>query len=88
MYRVLPNSTNKCIGVKGNSMGMPNEHRTGSRKPRLFGENPDNINRRDDDQPNKASGQTNAGIWSTVLGLKKPAHLPDDLSLIKEKLKQ
>ncbi|GFV88048.1 hypothetical protein TNCV_3241981 [Trichonephila clavipes] len=38
------------------------QHRTWSCKPRLVGKNRYNGSRREDDEPNEGSGQTNAGI--------------------------
>ncbi|GFX50204.1 hypothetical protein TNCV_2782261 [Trichonephila clavipes] len=52
-------------------MGTTNPHRTWGSKPRLFGENSDNRNRRGDGKPCKGSDQTNARIHSPVVELKK-----------------
>ncbi|GFX58064.1 hypothetical protein TNCV_4048221 [Trichonephila clavipes] len=48
-------------------MGLDIEH--------LVSEIHDNISHQEDDEPDEGCGQTNAGIWSTVVGLKKPAHM-------------
>ncbi|GFV41327.1 hypothetical protein TNCV_625001 [Trichonephila clavipes] len=48
-------------------METTNHLRTCGREPLKVGENRDSISRQEDDKPNKGSGQTNAGIWSTVV---------------------
>ncbi|GFX17775.1 hypothetical protein TNCV_475751 [Trichonephila clavipes] len=59
---------------------MMNQHRTQCRKPHLVGENRDS-SRQENDEPNEGLGQTNVGIDSAVVGLKKPArvHLLQDV---------
>ncbi|GFV30668.1 hypothetical protein TNCV_1777211 [Trichonephila clavipes] len=56
-------------------MGTTNLQRMGDRKPHLVGENRDNSSRRKNDAPDKGSGQANVGIWSAIVGLKKPARV-------------
>ncbi|GFS62618.1 hypothetical protein TNCV_3736891 [Trichonephila clavipes] len=52
---------------------MTNHQRTCGCKPCLVGKNHDNSKRREDNEPDEGSGQTNEGIWSVEVGLKKPA---------------
>ncbi|GFW65679.1 hypothetical protein TNCV_891691 [Trichonephila clavipes] len=52
------------------SMGTTNHLRIRERKPRLVGGNRDNSINGLDDELDKESGQMNAGIWSTVVGLR------------------
>ncbi|GFW99845.1 hypothetical protein TNCV_3420741 [Trichonephila clavipes] len=60
--RVFPNSTDKLRGAIVGSMGTTNHHRMRFRKPRIVGENRDISSHWKDDEPEKGSGQTNAGI--------------------------
>ncbi|GFX39800.1 hypothetical protein TNCV_2645631 [Trichonephila clavipes] len=59
---------------RGDSRQYEN-HRTWGNKPYLLGKNHSNSSRREDDESDKRSGQTNAGIWNAVIGLKKPASM-------------
>ncbi|GFX63283.1 uncharacterized protein TNCV_3896081 [Trichonephila clavipes] len=65
-------------------MGKKN-HRAGSHKQRLVGENKNNSSRRVDDEPDEGGSETNAGIWSAVVRLKKFARLQISHSSIKYK---
>ncbi|GFT83244.1 hypothetical protein TNCV_3425541 [Trichonephila clavipes] len=57
---------------------MSNEHRTDGDKTHLVGENRENSSDREDDEPDKGEWPNQwggRGIWSTLVGLKKPTHL-------------
>ncbi|GFY29655.1 retrovirus-related Pol polyprotein from transposon 297 [Trichonephila clavipes] len=56
----------------GDIMGTTNHERTWGHKPRLVGENRNYSSHRENDKPDDGSNQSNAGIWSTIEGLKKP----------------
>ncbi|GFY12404.1 hypothetical protein TNCV_1798261 [Trichonephila clavipes] len=47
----------------------------GGCKQHLVDENPDNSSSREDNELDEGTDQTNVGIWSSVVGLKKPAHV-------------
>ncbi|GFX32797.1 hypothetical protein TNCV_889351 [Trichonephila clavipes] len=79
---VLPNSTDKLKGVIAGSIGMANQRRTWSRKPRFAEENRDDSSRREEHEPDEGSSQTNAWIWSAMVRLKnlmQISHFPLEL---------
>ncbi|GFX64117.1 hypothetical protein TNCV_2090151 [Trichonephila clavipes] len=66
--RVLSNSTDKFRGVLVSSTETTNQHSTWGR---LVGENRDISGRREDDDSDQGRAETNAEIWSAMVGLRE-----------------